>query len=382
MNFKIKLSPPHMSGKELKYIQEAIDTNWVAPVGDNINFFEQDLEHYLGQEVHVTALSSGTAAIHLALILAGVKKGDQVICQSLTFAASAFPILYQGATPIFVDSEKETWNIDPVLLEEAILDRIAKGKKPKAIIVVHIFGMPAKMDDILAISKKYNIPLIEDAAEALGAEYKGQKCGTFGDFGIISFNGNKIITTSGGGALITKTKAQKEKAIYLATQAKDKALFYQHSEVGYNYRMSNIAAGIGRGQMQALSSYMGKRRENHRFYQELFKPYRFIQVFSEPSLNFHSNHWLTCIQFLSNEKGKNGMDLLKVLKEHAIESKPIWKPLYLQPIFNEYPFYGGCVAASIFEKGICLPSGSNLTKKDKEIVKEVVKTYLDECHSE
>lgn len=377
MNYKIKLSSPDMGGQEIKYIQEAFDSNWIAPVGDNINAFEKHLETYLGVQVSVAALSSGTAALHLALILAGVKHDDEVICQSLTFAASAFPILYQGAKPIFVDSEKDTWNMCSLWLEKAIQDRIEKGKKPKAIIVVHIFGMPAKMGDILQISKKYNITLIEDAAEALGSEYHGQKCGTFGDFGVLSFNGNKIITTSGGGALICKNNALKDQAIFLATQAKEDKPWYEHQTVGHNYRLSNIAAGIGRGQMKVLCSHIEKRRLNHTFYKSLFEPYQFITIFSEYDDFLKSNHWLTCIQFKSNDQNKSSRGLMTHLSHHQIESKPIWKPLHLQPVFQNCLYYGERISETLFEHGLCLPSGSNLTDKQKEMIAKVVREYLD-----
>ncbi|WP_282134868.1 aminotransferase class I/II-fold pyridoxal phosphate-dependent enzyme [Seonamhaeicola maritimus] len=381
MSSRIRLSSPHMGGGELKYVQEAIDTNWVAPMGSNISCFEQDLENYLGDGNYVTALSSGTAAIHLALILAGVERGDEVICQSLTFAASAFPILYQGATPVFIDSEKDTWNMCPDYLEEAIKARIVKGIKPKAIIIVHVFGMPAKMDEIVSVSKKYDIPLIEDAAEALGSEYKDQKCGTLGDFGVLSFNGNKIITTSGGGALVTKSKSVKEKTIYLATQAKDNLPYYQHSQLGFNYRMSNVSAGIGRGQMEVLDEYINKRRTNHKFYCNLFKSYEFIEVFSECNPEIKSNYWLTCIMLKKDEPIKEVQRLFNVFKTNNIESKLMWKPMHMQPIFRKYDFYGNIVAESMFEQGLCLPSGSNLTKGDKERIKEVVIKFLDRCHS-
>ncbi|TXG37161.1 aminotransferase class I/II-fold pyridoxal phosphate-dependent enzyme [Seonamhaeicola maritimus] len=378
MSSRIRLSSPHMGGGELKYIKEAIDTNWVAPVGANISNFEKDLENYLGEGNHVTALSSGTAAIHLALILAGVEKGDEVICQSLTFAASAFPILYQGAIPVFVDSERETWNMCPNYLEEAIKDRIKKGIKPKVIILVHIFGMPAKMDEIIRISKKYGIPIIEDAAEALGSEYNGQKCGTLGDFGIFSFNGNKVITTSGGGALVTKSKPLKEKTIYLATQAKDNLPYYQHSQLGFNYRMSNISAGIGRGQMEVLDGYISIRRSNNKFYYNLFKPYKFIEVFSEYNSKIKSNHWLTCILLKKDEPIEDVKRLFDLFKTNNIESKLMWKPLHMQPIFSSYSFYGNRIAESIFEQGLCLPSGSNLTKTEKETIAEVVLMHIDD----
>ena len=270
MNNKIYLSSPHMGGKEQQYVNEAFATNWVAPLGPNVEGFEKDLENYLGEESHVAALSSGTAALHLALILLGVERGDEVLCQSMTFSASANPIIYQGATPIFVDSEPETWNICPIHLEEAIKDRISKGKKPKAIIAVHLYGMPYKADKIKKISEEYEIPIVEDSAEALGSSYKGQKCGTFGDISILSFNGNKIITTSGGGALVSRNLKFKEKAIFLATQARDSAPHYQHSEIGYNYRLSNISAGIGRGQMEVLDNHVILRRQMNQFYKDIF----------------------------------------------------------------------------------------------------------------
>ena len=292
---KIWLSSPHMGGNEQKFVQEAFDTNWVAPLGPNVTGFEIDLENYLNNDVHVAALSSGTAAIHLGLVLLGIQAGDEVICQSFTFSASANPILYLGAIPVFIDSEPETWNMCPVALEEAIIDSISKGKKPKAIIPVHLYGMPYKVDEIRAIANKYKIPLLEDSAEALGSKYKGQKCGTFGDVSALSFNGNKIITTSGGGALVTNDKKVKEKTIFLATQARDNAPHYQHSEIGYNYRLSNICAGIGRGQMEVLDSHVQKRRAMHQFYLDLFKNNDAITVFNEPSSDYYSNHWLSCI---------------------------------------------------------------------------------------
>ena len=281
-----------MGGNELKYIHEAFNQNWVAPLGPNVNGFEQDLEKYLKQNVQVAALSAGTAALHLALVTLGIEKGDEVICQSFTFSASANPIVYQGATPIFVDSEPHTWNICPQALNDAIKNRIAKGKKPKAIIVVHLYGMPAKMDEILQIANQYEIPVIEDAAEALGSSYKGQKCGTFGEMAVLSFNGNKIITTSGGGALVCKSLEQKEKVVFLSTQARDNAPHYQHSHIGYNYRMSNISAGIGRGQMEVLDTRVEQRRQNHFFYQELFKNNDGITLFSEPNADFYSMPFL------------------------------------------------------------------------------------------
>ncbi|MFL0077960.1 DegT/DnrJ/EryC1/StrS family aminotransferase [Tenacibaculum maritimum] len=369
---KIWLSSPHMGGGEQKYIQEAFDTNWVAPLGPNVNGFEDDLEKYLERGVQVSCLVSGTSAIHLALILLGVGLGDEVICQSMTFSASANPIKYQGANPIFIDSEKDTWNMCPIVLEKAIQDRISKGKKPKAIIVVHLYGMPAKMQEIVRISKEYEIPLIEDAAEALGATYKGQKCGTFGDFGILSFNGNKIITTSGGGALVCKRKGDKQKAIFLATQARDEAPHYQHSKVGYNYRMSNITAGIGRGQMEVLDNHVHNRRANHEFYRSLFKNVDGITVFDEPTQDYFSNHWLSAIVIDSIKAGFTREDLRLSLLEDNIESRPLWKPMHLQPIFKDYNYYGEDVAEKLFENGLCLPSGSNLTDADRVRIRESI----------
>ena len=366
-NSKIWLSSPHMGGTELKYISEAFDTNWVAPLGPNVNGLEQDLESYLGQQTFVGALSSGTAAIHLGLVLLGVKAGDTVICQSFTFSASANPILYQGATPIFVDSEAHTWNLCPDALETAIVDCIAKGQKPKAIIAVHLYGMPFNADTIGGIAQKYEIPLLEDSAEALGSSYKGKKCGTFGDIGVLSFNGNKIITTSGGGAIVTKSKALKDKAVFFATQSRDNAPHYQHSEIGYNYRMSNICAGIGRGQMEVLDKHIGLRRDMNRFYVDYFADIDGVKVFSEPNSDYHSNHWLSAI-VIDSEKlnGKTREDLRLALEKDNIECRPLWKPMHLQPVFEHYPYYGGKVAENLFEKGLCLPSGSNTTEEEKE----------------
>jgi len=305
-NSKIWLSSPHMGGNEQKFVQEAFDTNWVAPLGPNVNGLEKDLEDYLESQVYVGTLSSGTAAIHLGLILLDVKGGDEVICQSMTFSASANPILYQGATPIFVDSEWDTWNICPIALEEAIIDRIANGKKPKAIIAVHLYGVPYKVEEIRLIADRYQIPILEDSAEALGSSYKGQKCGTFGDIGVLSFNGNKIITTSGGGAIVTKTKELKGKAVFFATQSRDEAPHYQHSEIGYNYRMSNICAGIGRGQMQVLDSHVSLRRAMHDFYVDIFKNIKGIDVFTVPNTDYYSNYWLTAITI--DTELTNGID--------------------------------------------------------------------------
>lgn len=375
---KIWLSSPHMGGNELKYIHEAFDTNWVAPLGPNVTGFETDLETYLSEKIHVAALSSGTAAIHLALILAGVEQNDEVICQSMTFSASANPILYQGAIPVFIDSELDTWNMCPVALEQAILDRIEKGKKPKAIIAVHLYGMPFKADEILKIAQKYSITLIEDAAEALGSTYKGKKCGTFGTFNALSFNGNKIITTSGGGALATQTKEAKEKAVFLATQARDNAPHYQHSEIGYNYRMSNICAGIGRGQMEVLDNHINKRREMQKFYSDLFVNIEGVEVMQEPNTDYFSNFWLSAISINSEKTNGITREALRLaLEKDNIESRPLWKPMHLQPIFQKYPYYGTDVSEKLFENGLCLPSGSNLTEEEKNRIKTAIENVFN-----
>lgn len=366
-----------MGGNEQKFINEAFEANWVAPLGPNVTGFEQDLEAYLGNNVFVGALSSGTAALHLGLILLDVKAGDEVVCQSMTFSASANPIVYLGATPVFVDSENSTWNMCPIALEEAILDRISKGKKPKAIIAVHLYGMPFKADEIRTIANKYEIPILEDSAESLGSSYKEQKCGTFGDISVLSFNGNKIITTSGGGAIVTKNTKQKEKAIFLATQARDNAPHYQHSEIGYNYRMSNICAGIGRGQMEVLDIHVEKRRAMHQFYKDTFAQNKAITVFAEPNSDYYSNHWLSAITVDPEKNNGTSREHIRLLLETAtIESRPLWKPMHLQPVFKNAPYYGGNVAENLFETGLCLPSGSNLNEDDKNRIKEVLTTQF------
>jgi dTDP-4-amino-4,6-dideoxygalactose transaminase len=375
---KIWLSSPHMGGTEQKYVQEAFDTNWVAPLGPNVTGLEHDLESYLNQNVFVGALSSGTAALHLGLILLGVKSGDEVICQSMTFSASANPILYQGATPVFIDSEMDTWNMCPIALEEAIRDRISKGKKPKAIIAVHLYGMPFKVEAILAVANQYDIPVLEDSAEALGSSYKGQKCGTFGAIGVLSFNGNKIITTSGGGAIVANTKAVKDKAVFFATQSRDEAPHYQHSEIGYNYRMSNICAGIGRGQMEVLDDHVELRRKTNKGYQDYFASIEGVTVFSEPNADYYSNHWLSAIVMDSEViKGKTREALSLALEKENIESRPLWKPMHLQPVFQQYPYYGGTVAEELFLNGLCLPSGSNLSEEDKERIATVLTLFFE-----
>jgi len=376
MNTKIWLSSPHMGGNEQKYINEAFEENWVAPLGPNVNGFESDLEHFLGGSAKVAALSAGTAALHLALIECGVVHGDEVICQSMTFSASANPIAYCGAIPVFVDSEPVTWNMCPKALREAIEDRIQKGTKPKAIIVVHLYGMPAKMDEITAIAQEFQIPVIEDAAEALGSTYKGQACGTFGRFGILSFNGNKIITTSGGGALVCHTQEDKDKTVFLSTQARDNAPHYQHSHIGFNYRMSNIVAGIGRGQMEVLKDRVAARRAMHSFYVDLFRNIEGVTVFSESNDDFYSNHWLSAVIVDPEITGKDREGLRLAFLEDNIESRPLWKPMHLQPVFENSPYYGGNVSEKLFDNGLCLPSGSNLSDDDRERITKVVHTYF------
>lgn len=377
MQDKIWLSSPHMGGTEQKFVKEAFDANWVAPLGPNVNGFEDDLKTYLGTNVEVGALSSGTAALHLGLILLGVGPGDEVLCQTMTFSASANPICYLGAIPVFVDSESETWNLCPIALEEAIKDRIAKGKKPKAIVAVHLYGMPYQVDAINAIAEKYEIPVLEDSAEALGSTYKGQACGTFGTIGVLSFNGNKIITTSGGGALVAHSKEIKDKAVFLSTQARDAAPHYQHSEIGYNYRMSNICAGIGRGQMEVLDKHVALRQEMNQFYVELLAQIPGVTVFQEPTNDYSSNHWLSAITIDSAKaNGKTSEQLRIHLEQSNIESRPLWKPMHLQPVFESFPYYGGSVAADLFEKGLCLPSGSNLVEADRNRIKEAIQKFF------
>jgi dTDP-4-amino-4,6-dideoxygalactose transaminase len=373
-NSKIWLSSPHMGGTEQNYINEAFDANWVAPLGPNVNGLELDLETYLGHQASVGALSSGTAAIHLGLVLLGVQAGDEVICQSMTFSASANPILYLGATPIFIDSEEQTWNLCPVALEQAIQDRISKGKKPKAIIAVHLYGVPYQIEAVRAVADNYQIPILEDSAEALGSTYKGQKCGTFGDIGVLSFNGNKIITTSGGGAIVTKTAEIKAKAVFYATQARDAAPHYQHSDIGYNYRMSNICAGIGRGQMEVLDQHVALRRAMHDFYVTVFATIEGVDVFSTPNDDYFANYWLTAITIDATKTNGITRETLRLAFDAAnIESRPLWKPMHLQPIFSTYPYYGSNVAETLFDNGLCLPSGSNLTDIDRERIAAVIR---------
>lgn len=364
-----------MGEMERVFVQEAFDTNWIAPLGPHVNGFEADLQAYTGAG-HAAALSSGTAALHLALILLDVKAGDEVICQSFTFSASANPIVYQGAVPVFVDSEKDTWNMSPEYLEAAIEDRLAKGKKPKAIIAVHLYGMPAKMDEIAAIAAKYAIPLIEDAAEALGSHINGKMCGTFGKLNILSFNGNKIITTSGGGALLSEDAEMIAKARFLATQARDNAPHYQHSHIGYNYRMSNVVAAIGRGQMVVLNERIAARRANYDRYVKLFGEINakgfHIELLPEPE-GFFSNRWLSTITVdPAKNKWITREDVRLALEAENIESRPLWKPMHLQPVFADAPFYGDGTSKGLFDQGLCLPSGSNLGVEDWMRIEEVL----------
>ena len=373
MSNKIWLSSPHMGGYEQDYINEAFKTNWIAPLGPNVKGFENDLELYLNKNSYVAALSSGTAAIHLALVLLNVKTGDEVICQTKTFVASVNPVLYIGATPILVDSETKTWNMCPETLEKAIIDRIDKGKKPKAIIAINIYGMPYNVDAIHNIAHKYDIAVIEDSAEALGSKYNNEYCGTFGDLSIFSFNGNKIITTSGGGALVARDNNTKEKAVFLATQAKDPGLDYNHSQLGFNYRISNISAGIGRGQMHVLEDRIKARRQNFDFYYRNLKQISQIEFLIEPE-GYFSNRWLTCI-LVDNSNMK--IELIKKLNDEDIDARPSWKPMHQQPLFNNYPKYLNGVADDLFDRGICLPSGSNLTTKELNKVINIIKSYFE-----
>lgn len=374
MKEKIWLSLAHMGGGEQKYIQEAFDTNWVVPLGPNVNAFEEELKKYLGGQKPVVALSAGTAALHLALVQAGVGQDDEVICQSFTFAASANPITYLGGKPVFVDSEPDTWNMSPKFLEEAILDRKAKtGNYPKAIIPVELYGMPAKMEEIMKIALKYNIPVIEDAAEALGSSYKGKMCGTFGKFGVLSFNGNKIITTSGGGALVCSTQEEALKTVFLATQARDNAPHYQHTQIGYNYRLSNICAGIGRGQTEVLPLRVKRRREINGIYRKAFEDVSGISLQTEPNSDYFSNYWLTSIIVNPAQTGGVTREDLRLACDAAnIETRPLWKPMHLQPIFADAPFYGDGTSEKLFEDGLCLPSGSSLTDAQIQRVIDVI----------
>lgn len=365
-NKKIWLSSPHMGGSELNYVKEAFDTNWIAPLGPNVTEFEKGLSSVLRNK-HIAALSSGTAALHLSLILAGVQQGDTVICQSFTFSASANPIAYQGAEPVFVDSEADTWNMCPLALEKALKSLSAKNRKPKAIIVVHLYGMPAKMNEIKALAAEYGVALIEDAAEALGSTYNNMACGTLANFGILSFNGNKIITTSGGGALVCNTAEDKEKAIFLATQARDAAPHYQHSHIGYNYRMSNVVAGIGRGQLEVLEKRIAARRANFNYYKKALAN-SILTLLPEPE-GFVSNRWLTCVLTPSYQHREH---IRLTLEKHNIESRPLWKPMHQQPVFENCTVLKTGVSDDLFNRGLCLPSGSDLTIDELEYIVSLI----------
>lgn len=365
MEKRIYLSLAHMGGHEQDFIKEAFDTNWVVPLGPNVDAFEKELADFVGKDRHVVALSAGTAAIHLGLLQLGVGEGDEVICQSFTFAASVNPVVYCGAVPVFVDSEPDTWNMDPLVLEEAIIDRKVKtGKYPKAILPVHLYGMPAKMDEICAVALKYNIPIMEDAAEAIGSEYKGRKCGTFGEFGVLSFNGNKMITTSGGGALVCRTEEEAKVTMFYATQARENRPYYYHEHIGYNYRMSNICAGIGRGQMLVLNEHIARRRAIHTLYSEWLKDVDGIEVKQNPSADYDSNFWLTCILVDPEKCGVTADQIRVELEKENIESRLLWRPMHMQPVYKDNPYYGTDVSEKLFNKGLCLPSGSLLTDDD------------------
>ncbi len=409
---RIYLCLAHMSGNEMKYIQDAFDTNWVVPLGPNVNGFEEDLENFVGQNKKVVALSAGTAAVHLALIDCGVEAGDEVMVQSFTFCASSNPIKYLGATPVFVDSEKDTWNMDPELLDKAIADRLKKtGKKPKAIVVVYLYGMPAKIDEILKVSKKYDIPLIEDAAEGFGSKYKGQVCGTFGKFGVLSFNGNKMITTSGGGALICDDADSKNQIMFYATQARESYPYYQHEHIGYNYRLSNVCAGIGRGQMTVLDEHIAHHKHVLALYKELLSDIKGITVHTNPNEDFDSNYWLNSIILDENlhvkgeeeayqtivqgavggaagvthtaksahtnlEPNKNVEAMRVALDKANIEARPLWKPMHCQPVYQDCPAYTNGVSEELFKKGLCLPSGPCVTDEDVKYIVNSIKESI------
>ena len=412
MRNRIYLCLAHMSGNEMKYIQDAFDTNWVVPLGPNVNAFEEDLKLFVGEDKEIVALSSGTAAVHLAMIACGVKPGDDVLCQSFTFCASAHPVKYLGATPIFVDSELESWNMDPILLEEAIKDRIVKtGRKPKAIVLVYLYGMPAMIDEILDIADRYDIPVIEDAAEGFGSRFDGRVCGTFGQYGVLSFNGNKMITTSGGGALICLDANVKNEILFYATQAREAYPYYQHEKIGYNYRLSNICAGIGRGQMTVANDHIAHHKHLAMLYKELFKEVDGITFHENPSPRYDSNYWLNTIQinpevrFVGQEKAYStvitgavggaagvthatfsshtdcepnaNIEAMRIaLDAVGIESRPLWKPMHLQPVYADAPRYVNGVSESLFKKGICLPSGPYVTEEDVKYIVEQIKKNI------
>ena len=373
----IYLSPPHLGEKEFDFVKEAFDTNWIAPVGPHIELFEKEFCEFTGAK-YAAALSSGTAAIHLALILLGISRGDEVICSAFAFAASANPIVYQSAVPVFVDSEASTWNMDVGYLQEAIQDGITKGKKPKAVILVHLYGQSADIDPIMDLCNHYNIPLIEDAAESVGAYYKGSHTGTFGKYGGFSFNGNKIITTSSGGMLVSDDEEMIKKAKFLSSQSRDDAPHYQHSHIGYNYRISNVLAGIGRGQLHVLKERVNSRRSNFEFYKKALEELPGVDFMPEAEYG-RSNRWLTCITIDPALFGKDRECVRLALEKENIEARPVWKPLHLQPVFKDNPYYGAGVSEEIFDKGLCLPSGSNLKEVDLERVVDVFRRVFDNC---
>lgn len=409
---RIYLCLAHMSGNEMKYIQEAFDTNWVVPLGPNVNGFEADLKAFAGENKEVVALSAGTAAVHLALLACGVKPGDEVLVQTFTFCASSHPVTYLGATPVFVDSEPDTWNMDPQLLETAIKDRIEKtGRKPKAIVPVYLYGMPAKIDEIMVVAEKYDIPVIEDAAEGLGSRYDGRVCGTFGRYGVLSFNGNKMITTSGGGALICPDETAKQKIMFYATQARESYPYYQHEEIGYNYRMSNICAGIGRGQMTVLNEHIAHHQHIAKLYKELLADVKGITLHENPSPRYDSNYWLNTILLDEDlkvkgeerayaaaiqgavggaagvtheaktlhtncEPNRNVEAMRMALDEAGIESRPLWKPMHKQPVYRNNPCYVNGVSEALFKRGLCLPSGPCVTDEDVRYIVEQIKACL------
>lgn len=370
-----------MSGNEQRYIDEAFADNWVVPLGPNVDAFENSLQDFLSKgdpsrdHLRIAAVSAGTAAIHLGLILAGVKAGDEVICQSFTFAASANPVTYQGATPVFVDSESDTWNMDPALLDFAISDRIAKtGRKPSAIIPVHLYGMPAKMDEIMMIADKWDIPVVEDAAEALGSSYRGHACGTFGNFGALSFNGNKMITTSGGGALVCPDQESRARAVFFATQARESFPYYQHENIGYNYRMSNICAGIGRGQMTVLDEHIAHHRRLAALYASLLADVEGVDFHANPSPESDANFWLSTITIDPSLTGGLTPDELRLhFESFNIETRLLWKPMHMQPVFSNAPAYTNGVSSSLFSRGLCLPSGPWVTEEDVEMIVSEIK---------
>lgn len=376
MKPRILLSYVHMGGTERDWVEKAFESEWIVPLGPNVDEFEHRLEKYLGAP-NVVALSAGTAAIHLALVALGVGSGDEVICQSFTFAASANPIKYQGADPVFVDSEPDTWNMSPDALEEAIIDRKKQtGHYPKAIIPVYLYGMPAKMDEIRTIADKYGIPIVEDSAEALGSEYKGKKCGTLGNYGCLSFNGNKIITTSGGGALVCRSKEEADRVKFYATQAREQRPYYYHETIGYNYRLSNVSAGIGCGQMDVLQPHVELRRAIHDFYTKELAEIDGLSVQQNPSTDFNSNFWLSTV-LIDPKTGKDPESLRQFMLDAGVETRRLWRPMHMQPVFADAPYYGGTTCETLFDRGLCLPSGSGLKEEELRYVADKIKEFFN-----